>query len=128
MRKLLLPLMLLLVGCGESKFQQTADYLIAVDSISAPQTISTTEPFTIRVYATVGPNACFSFRRFEVLKDPSKLEALVLGRFVSTGQCAQGEVRLNGEPLQVSPPFQHPFTVTFYQPSGATLVKEIAVR
>lgn len=129
MRKLLLPLALLLVtACGESTFQQTLDYVVLVDSIQMPEVLSSNQPFTVRFFGEVGPNQCFVFNGFNAQKDATQIDVLVLGRYASTGQCPQTEVLLDGEPLEVQPPFEDPFAVRVFQPTGDSLVVRVPVR
>ncbi|MBA2243555.1 MAG: hypothetical protein H0W11_01240 [Gemmatimonadetes bacterium] len=129
MRKLFLPLALLLVtACGESKFHQSVDYAIFVDSIQVPAVVSSNQPFTIRFFGEVGPDQCWNFNGFNSQKDARRLDILVLGRYVSTERCPQIEVKLDGEPFDVQPPFEDPFTVRVTQPNGDSLVVTIPVR
>lgn len=128
MRTLCLPLAILLVAaCGESKFHQSLDYAIFVDSVQVPEAVASNQPFTVRFFGEIGPDQCFNFNGFNTQKDPSRIDVVVLGRFLSTGQCVQGAVHLDGEPLEVQPPFENPFTVRILQPGGDSLVVRVPV-
>ncbi len=128
MRKLFLLPLLLLAACGEPKFVQSAKFHIAVDSINTPATISATAPFTVRFFGLIGPSDCFSFDRFETQKSDSAVDVVAVGNYYTTGQCRAQEVRLDGQELQVPPPFSDPFTVVVHQPSGARLTHVIPVQ
>lgn len=129
MRKLFLPLMLLLPSaCGESNFYQSVNYPIYVDSITVPEVVSSNQTLTVNFFGHVGPNDCFSFLSFETEKTTAQIEVVVLGRYYSTGRCQGGDVYLAGESLDVGPPFSDPFTVTVVQPGGERLTRTVTVQ
>lgn len=129
MRKLWPSLaVLLLAACGEGVFRESAEYLIEVDSIVVPEVVASNQPFTILFYGTVGPNDCFSFNRFRTQQQAQRLDVMVIGRYTSTGRCGPATPALTGEPLEVAPPFEDPFTIAILQPGGGSLTREVAVR
>ncbi len=129
MRKLLLPLVVLfLAACGENRFFQSQEFQVVVDSVQVPEAIAGGQPFNVVFYGGIGNSDCFSFSRFVTEQDATRLAVAAVGLYQTTGVCNPAEVLLDGETLEVAPPFDDPFRVVVYQPEGDSLVHVIQVQ
>ena len=98
------PLILFIaVQLTSCKEQMEHDYfLIAVDSISAPNTIDINKPFDLRFYGYIGHNGCYDFDRFVVDKQDELITIEAWGRKnIDIHKCPDVLVNMEGEKLNL---------------------------
>ncbi len=106
-------------GLGTQKF------MIRVDSISAPSTIGPNETLTIRFWGWVGPSGCYHLVRAPSGRMPNLFEIRFHGEY-KNALCTQDPIPLEYD-VELSPPFQDPFTIRALQPPDPPLEKIVRI-
>jgi hypothetical protein len=104
------------------------EFLIHVDSVAAPASVSPSASLQLLVFGPVGPDMCYRFKQFRVSRSAAGAEVSVAGEHVGGGDCALMPVYLQGQQLLIEPPFSDPFSVHFHQPDGSRLTSTIPMR
>lgn len=109
-------------------FDNTARFVISVDSISAPEAIGPTDTLIARFRGPLGPDWCSGLERVE----KSRLSGLLQIRFhgkrrTGSFDCAQEPVMLDYVE-RIPPPLEDPFTIRVLQRDGAALEKVLRTR
>ena len=97
-------------ACGNAFDVDTEGFVIAVDSISVPDTIAAGDVLTAHFYGMVGPNQCYRLGRVERGRGPGLLEVRFHGERTGTGDCLQMPAVLD-HTEEVSPPMEDSFRV-----------------
>jgi hypothetical protein len=107
----------------------SSDFIIRVDSVKIPNAVSSTTPFDIVFFGTIGFNCCYSFKTFNrVVKDNDiKIEAWGTLDY-KEGKCPEGLVSLNGQILKLTIPLTGTYRIVIKEPEDYTLVKQITVK
>ena len=101
-------------------------FLIRVDSLTAPAQASYAEPFTVTFYGRIGGNTCYSLRRVEREYSPVAVDFTFVGERCVSGGGYAVVVSLNQpELIQVSR--LGPFAIRVHQPDGSTLTRNLTV-
>lgn len=111
-------------GCDSLLFP-TEEYIIEVDSLSAPAALAATDTLTMQFYGTVGSSGCYRLVRVERQVASGGMELRFHGER-KWGDCFQMPVALEHE-VRVPPPLQHPFTIKVMQPSGPPLEQVVRI-
>lgn len=93
-------------------------FIVKVDSLTAPDTISTDDTLEIKLSGTIGPDGCHSFDRFVSSRYSHKLELSVCGKKVHSVACPAMVVPLDTT-YRVIPPFEPgTFRIEIIQPKN----------
>ncbi|TVP51080.1 MAG: hypothetical protein EA350_00270 [Gemmatimonadales bacterium] len=103
-------------------------FLVRVDSISAPATVSTGDTLTVQFHGFVGSDGCHRLERVDRGRGPGTLVMTFHGERRVGGNivCTLEPVALTHEE-RVTPPFDDPFTIVVRQPGGGTLERVVRV-
>ena len=107
-------------GCDSLFGPDRREFVIAIDSISAPGAVSGGAPWQVLFYGPIGPNTCHSFKEFKVMRSASSADVTVIGQSVD-GTCGQMPQFLDGMALTIEPPVSDPFTLRVHQPNRSVL-------
>lgn len=113
-------------GCNKEESPGT-EYIIAVDSIYHPDTITAGETLVVEYYGIVGISQCFSFYRFDVNIEGSTINTTAIGLYAES-DCKEEEVLMNGEELKIFNLPQSEFTFIVNLPRNATMESKIFVK
>ena len=108
------------IGCsGDTATEAERAFVVRIDDVSAPQTVSGDQSFTLNLSGIIGPNLCYHFDRVETTRSNRTAEITVYGKVPkSPGVCATAIAELRNEPVVLAPPFEGPFEVVIHQPIG----------
>ena len=122
-----MPVVVLLAatGCG-NPFGGTEEFVVQIDSITGPASVSSTETLTVRFWGFLGPNLCSVLDHVDRNRTPNALELTFHGEHRG-GTCFHQPAILEHQE-EIAPPFGDPFTVRVSQPDGAVLEKVVRVR
>ena len=130
---ILILVVYLSTGCKKEDDPNT-EFVILVDSLRMPDTVSFGSMLEIDFYGLVGTNDCYTFSRIEQLEsttvDPqNSIRFQLYGDYVDNGNCQAGLVYMNPVTTTLSGMFAGTFTVVVQQPDGTlmtgfTYVKE----
>lgn len=107
----------------------TSTFVIQVDSINVPTEIASSDTLAIRPFGRVGPNGCYSFKRFEASRTSSSLELKLIGKLVEGNDigCFSAIVELYTI-FKVPPPLEGPFGIKINQPDESVLSRTVEVK
>lgn len=134
MNKLIISCLLLMTalwtGCSIiDDGTNTSTFVVKVDSMSVPTEIASSDTLAIHPFGRVGPNGCYSFKRFEASRTSSFLELKLIGELVEGNDigCADVIVELDTT-YKVSPPLEGPFEIKINQPDESVLSRTVEVK
>jgi hypothetical protein len=93
-----------LSSCGNNEpSRKPEEFLIRVDSISMPDSLSIGQVLQLGFYGTIGENPCHQFKRFIIGKSVSGYTIKVIGEqtFPKGGACGEGAVIMEGRVLEL---------------------------
>lgn len=125
----LLPIATLITGCSIfDSGSSTSSFTIAVDSISVPSEVASSDTLVVRPLGTVGPNGCYSFERFEASRTSSSLDLKLIGKQVEDDDvtCTDAIIELDTT-YRVPPPLEGPFEINIHQPDESILSRTVEV-
>lgn len=128
-RRNILDLALLIsigAASGCDLLDNTHEYVVRVETISAPSTIAAGTPLEIGFHGFIGYDGCSRLSKIGKESRPDRLSITFVAER-SRGECTQMPVPLNHSET-VMPPLQSPFTITAFQPSGSPLVHVVHVQ
>lgn len=119
------PLLLLLAiasfSCGTEPIREPALYVVTVDSLVHPISVSLGDTVTLRFFGTIGPDGCHHFSSIEVDMEPLQVNLTVWGAYSNEGACPQVVVYLNGAPWRFVAFQTGWFLINIHQPDGGAL-------
>ncbi|HUX59375.1 MAG TPA: hypothetical protein VMV77_20550 [Bacteroidales bacterium] len=104
------------------------DFLIKVDSIQIPDTITLNIPFDIKFFGTIGFDGCYSFKTFNQTVIDNDITIETWGTYENiNGTCPTVIVSLDGQKLNMT--FHTPgiYNFNIIQPDNTSLVRQITV-
>jgi hypothetical protein len=117
-------------GCTES-FEAVEmpnmPFTLRIDSVQVPATTCADESLSIRIWATVGPNDCYRFARFEHHFSDSGLEITAWGERTFHSDCGGGAISLQGKELKTMPISAGTLRVRVHQPDSSLLISTVEV-
>ncbi len=119
-------LALLLVSCTE-RAEQPCQFVVRVDSIAAPDTITTGEDLAVGLWGTIGHDGRYDFSHFEADATDSSLDVTVWGRFTPADYFTFPIVDIRGRQYHTIAGSPGPFAVRVHQPDGSILRDSVAV-
>lgn len=116
------------LGCDPTGVT-TKRFVVRVDSISAPDSITPTEALTVRFWGNLGPDLCSRLDRVDKHRFAGGIELRFHGvRATGGGDCLQMPAALQHDEM-VAPPLENPFTIRVLQPDGVPpLERQVRVR
>ena len=75
------PLLALLLASCTERAEQPYQFVVKVDSIAAPDTITTGEDLAVGLWGTIGHDGRYDFSHFEADATDSSLDVTAWGRF-----------------------------------------------
>jgi len=111
-------------GC--KKNDNNNDFLIKVDSIVMPDTLSFQDTLYVKFYGMVGPDGCYKFDRFEQVPYetgdlPNSMKFKVWGKHEDSENCTQQIVYLDGREISITGLSKGNFFVFVIQPDGTVM-------
>lgn len=88
-----------IISCKKSDNPEISYYIINIDSIVTPDTISFDQSLQIKFYGVIGPNGCYEFYRFEPNYDSNKLTIIPWGLNTNQEICTENLPMLYGTEL-----------------------------
>ena len=124
----ILGYMILFTSCVKFDDPEEHTYfLVEVDSIILPDTITITDTLHISFYGTVGTNKCYSFSHFYPQTDEDTINIEVWGKLAPGENCDSGLVYLEGEQLNIVNFNEGTYFVHVYQPNEGLLTDSLTV-
>lgn len=125
-----LLLMLTLNSCStEPTEERYSSYIIKIDSITLPDTISVSDTLIIKFDGTVGTDGCHRFKTFEVVDSNSILDLTVWGEKPNyETACPAVMVYLNGKEYKMKPDRTGEYIIHVNQPDGSVLKDSVFVQ
>lgn len=115
-------------GCSNPTDMDTQRFLIAVDSITVPDTIAPNTTLTAHFSGRIGPNRCYRLDHVDRGRGAGIIELRFHGeRKEDADNCLQMPAVLD-HVEDVAPPLEDPFTIRVLQPDGTALEKVVRVR
>ncbi len=68
-------------SCNTDTHRKVEYYVINVDSIQVPDTVSVSQTFKLQFFGTIGNNGCYFFDRFEVERQSNTVSVQVIGKY-----------------------------------------------
>lgn len=119
---------LLFHGSCTDKLTSQNDFLITVDSIHVPVTITSNTPFDIEFFGMVGVDGCYSFKVFNQIIKDNDITIETWGTYDSKAKvCPEVLVTLYGKKINMTIPYPGIYYIKITEPYGYPLVKQIIV-
>ncbi|MCU7497451.1 MAG: hypothetical protein HF314_17770 [Ignavibacteria bacterium] len=116
-------------SCSTEPDKQDTYYLIKVDSLTHPASVSLNDTIKFRFYGVVGTDGCHSFSHFEALDKSSGLDLWLWGKVPSYADaCPAVMVYLNGKEYKHKAKERGIFRLSINQPDGSVLKDSVAVQ
>jgi hypothetical protein len=105
------------------------EFIIEVDSLQAPVTISRDEPLEIQFYGTIGPDLCYVFDRFAAEQTNTRIDLRLWGRHevLPDRLCPLAISELGGRAFVKPPPHEDTVTIVVHQPDDSTLERVVGL-
>ncbi len=91
-------------GCDDDSYDipEYTEFQVQVDSIEYPSSIFLGQNLTIKFYATLGPDGCYTFSRFDATLTDNLIDVTVYGKHEQRDICTDAISYLYGSALDVS--------------------------
>ncbi len=104
-------------------------FLIKVDSVNVPESITANTPFEIDFFGTIGTNGCFQFSQFETNIFEKEIQIKVWGKYDKNAKsCPTVMVYLEGQTLRQSIIENGNYTLKVIQPDNTYLEEHFVIR
>ena len=104
------------------------DFLIKVDSIHLPNSITLNIPFDIEFFGTVGFDGCYSFKTFNQTVKNNDIMIETWGTYeIKNGICPAVLVYLDGQKLNMTFHTSGIYNLIIIQPDNTSFVRQITV-
>jgi hypothetical protein len=108
---------------------ESSDFLIKVDSIKAPNEISSGTAFDIVFYGTIGFNGCVSFKTFNRIDKKMDITIEAVGNYKDiNGTCPDVLVSLDGRKFNITINIPGIYRIVIKEPDNLLLVKQVIVK
>jgi hypothetical protein len=117
------------LGSCSMKVKTIEPYLIQVDSIIAPDTVTPKSVFDIRLLGIVGPSSCYSLEKaYCYLNDEKEFIVEVRGRYLYEGvACADAVVYLDTK-IETNAPSSGIYTIKVLRQDYTYMEKKLVAR
>jgi hypothetical protein len=121
----------MLSACSEGTYPEyfSQRYVIEVDSLYAPASLTAGDTLEVLFWGYVGPNSCHAFEGFETELATHQVDLTLWTKYFrrTNHGCAEELVYLEGEPYRVGPLPAGPYVVVVHQPDGSLLERTVDV-
>lgn len=115
-------------SCSTEPAKEYIYYLVRVDSLRHPQSVSLNDSITIKLYGVIGNDGCHSFSHFESQTHPLELDLKVWGKVGSLGSaCPAVMVLLGGKEYKFASKERGTLRIKIQQPDGSMLRDSVIV-
>jgi len=115
-------------GCKKDDSPTVTEYIIPIDSIQHPDTITEGDDLAIKFYGKVGTTTCEDFDRFDVNFEQTVIDIKTMGKKTDDGNCTPEIKYMNGSTLTISNVPAGNITIKVEQPSGNPLESNVFVK
>lgn len=122
----IISLLIAFSGCKKSD-PDTEEYIIQIDSIIHPDTISFGESLEIKFYGVVGSNGCYAFYKFEPVYTNATLSVTTWGILTNDDMCTEEIPYIVGETLMVNNMPAGEMTIDIIQADGYDFTSSVYV-
>ena len=117
-----------LSSCSKTTEPMVSYFVVQVDSISVPDSISRSDTLQIKLYGAIGSNGNYSFDRYEATRDSFNLHLTVWGKYVDNDVAAMVMVLLDGAEYPVYPVYPNKFKIFIRQPDSSVLSDSVVIQ
>jgi hypothetical protein len=115
-------------GCKKDNGPEVNEFIIQIDSLVHPDTISFGLDMEIKLYGLIGPNGCYEFDKLVPEYTTGKLSVTSWGKHTIQDLCTEQIVYMNGKILFVSELSLGNSSIIAVQPDGTTITQNVFVR
>lgn len=116
---LLGTVILLSSSCKKDNDPDVREFIMLVDSVSHPDTITLGEVFEIKFFGVIGPNDCYEFSKFEPAFGIDNMEFTLYAKEYKRDECVGAGQYLSGGGVGITDVTAGDWSVTVIQPEGA---------
>jgi hypothetical protein len=110
------------------KESSSNDFIIKVDSIKAPDSVSSGTSFDIEFFGTIGFDGCNGFKTFNKVDKKNDIVIEAVGTYhSSSGTCPPQLVLLDGQKLNLIIVLPGTYRIIIKEPEDFSIVEEITV-
>jgi hypothetical protein len=125
---LILAIFLMLASCSNQNNTYT-DFLIKVDSIHCPDTVTANTRFDIEFFGIIGFNGCYSFKTFNQKINDEDITIEAWGTYdANAGICPTALVKLDGQKLGMTLAIPGLYRIEITEPDLTVIVKPVLVK
>jgi hypothetical protein len=106
---------------------ETDRFIIAVDSMLAPESVAGEDTLVARFWGRIGPDLCSRLDRVDLGRGSHFITLRFHGVRREEGDCPHMPALLDHRET-IPPPLEDPFTIQVLQPDGTSLEREVRVR
>jgi hypothetical protein len=131
-RKLLIGLFVItsiccsFISCKNDSYSSFS-YLVYVDSVKVPETITANTPFEVNVFGTVGGTSCSFFEQYVQTPNGNDIYIEVMARYEDKDRTCQEKVSYIEDSLKLTLTSAGTYKLKFVQPSTAIFEIPITV-
>ncbi|HWP82189.1 MAG TPA: hypothetical protein VNN76_06005 [Bacteroidota bacterium] len=114
-------------SCTLDQQPQSKLFIVAVDSVNHPPSLSVGDTLTLRFYGTIGTSACYAFSHFDTKRDGNIITITVWGKYTPADVCATVMIELKGMEYKISTLEKGNYTINIRQPDGSYLQRSVRV-
>ena len=119
----------IIVSCGDDDSSASTDFLIKVDSIHCPDTVTENTRFDIEFFGIIGFNGCYSFKTFNQRINDEDITIEAWGTYDNNaGTCPAALVKLDGKKLSMNLAIPGLYRIEISEPDLTVIVKPVLVK
>lgn len=119
----------MLASCGNDDSEAYSDFLIKVDSIHCPDSVTSNTRFDIEFFGVIGFNGCYSFKTFNQHIFDYDILIEAWGTYDnSSGNCPDALVLLNGQKLGMTLSKPGIYRIEIAEPDNTIIIKNVLVK
>lgn len=119
---------LISTSCKKDNGPTTENFVIQIDSVIHPDTISVGEILKIKFYGTIGPNSCYNFSSWSNYFETDLIQITTIGVHFLDQDCVGSSVTLNGAEYQLTGVPAGDYTIKIVQPNDSTMNSPLHVK
>jgi hypothetical protein len=124
---LLTAICLIFFSC-RNQLSDSSDFLIKVDSIVSPASVSADTAFDIEFYGTVGYDECTVFKTFRRIDNNNDIIIEAWATYDNKdGKCPPAIISLDGQKLNLTISLPGTYRILVNEPGDYTLIRQITV-
>lgn len=116
-----------LLSCSTEPSREPFLFVVQVDSIAHPSSVSLNDTIAIKLYGTIGTNGCYSFSYFDDKLQPLRLDLTVVGERSASTVCTAVMVYLDGKEYRCVAQQKGWFSINIRQPDESRLRDSVFV-